>query len=149
MDDSSRKDLHEIESKDFRVLEGDDVHLEKWPTRVDPVYKPKDPYKSLLEEHIAKLSAPPSDRHAILLTLQATDAGGKTGPSVRLGARSVRVRHILGSKPSARKAGSAKTRDEIGALTHKTPDETGAIIFDHQDNRPLVDSKMIRRYPGP
>ena len=73
----------------------------------------------LLEEHIAKLSAPPSDRHAILLTLQATDAGGKDGAIRPLGARSVRVHHIIGAKPSARKAGSAKARDEGGVLTHK------------------------------
>jgi hypothetical protein len=65
------------------------------------------------------------------------------------GARSIRVRRILRAKPSAGKAGSAKTRDEIGALTHETPDEAGAVIFDHQENRPLVDSKVIRRYPEP
>ena len=67
-----------IDCKDFRVREGDNVHLEKWPTRVDPVYKSKDQYKSLLEEHVDKLSAMQrlhyaSNRHAILLILQATD----------------------------------------------------------------------------
>ena len=46
-----------IDCKDFRVREGDNVDLEKWPTKVDPVYKSKDQYKSLLEEHVAKLSA--------------------------------------------------------------------------------------------
>ena len=46
-----------IDCKEFRVREGDKVHLEKWPTKVDPVYKSKDQYKSLLEEHVAKLSA--------------------------------------------------------------------------------------------
>jgi hypothetical protein len=46
-----------IESKDFRVREGDRVKLEKWPTKVDPVYKSKEQYKSLLEEHVAKLSS--------------------------------------------------------------------------------------------
>ena len=46
-----------IESKDFRVREGDKVNLEKWPTKVDPVYKSKEQYKSLLEDHVAKLSA--------------------------------------------------------------------------------------------
>ena len=28
-----------INSKDFRVREGDEVDLKKWPTKVDPVYK--------------------------------------------------------------------------------------------------------------
>jgi polyphosphate kinase 2 (PPK2 family) len=73
-----------IDRKDFRVREGDDVHLEKWPARVDPVYKSKDQYKSLLEEHVAKLSAMQrlhhaSNRHAILLIFQATGATGKDG----------------------------------------------------------------------
>jgi len=73
-----------IHTKDFRVREGDEVHLEKWPTKVDPVYKSKDQYKSLLEEHVAKLSSMQrfhhaSDRHAILLIFQATDAAGKDG----------------------------------------------------------------------
>ncbi len=39
------------------MREGDNVHLEKWSTKVDPVYKSNDQYKSLLEEHVAKLSA--------------------------------------------------------------------------------------------
>jgi len=28
-----------IHSKDFRVREGCEVNLKKWPTKVDPVYK--------------------------------------------------------------------------------------------------------------
>ncbi len=44
-----------IEARDFRVREGDEVHLRKWPTKVDPVYRSKDDYKSLLEEHVARL----------------------------------------------------------------------------------------------
>ena len=79
-----------IDCKDFRVREGDNVDLEKWPTKVDPVYKSKDQYKSLLEEHVAKLSAMQrlhhaSNRHAILLILQATDAAGKDGA----------IRHVM------------------------------------------------------
>ena len=79
-----------IDIKDFRVREGEKVHLEKWPTKVHPVYKSKRQYKSLLEEHVAKLSAMQhlhyaSDRHAILLILQATDAAGKDGA----------IRHVM------------------------------------------------------
>ncbi len=42
-----------IHSKDFRVREGDEVDLDKWPTMVDPVYKSKEQYQELLNEHVA------------------------------------------------------------------------------------------------
>jgi PPK2 family polyphosphate:nucleotide phosphotransferase len=73
-----------INSKDFRVKEGDDVDLGKWPTKVEPAYKSKDEYKQMLEEHVAQLSALQelhyaSDRYAVLLIFQAMDAAGKDG----------------------------------------------------------------------
>ncbi len=73
-----------IHAKDFRVREGDEVNLKKWPTIVDPVYKSKEQYQKLLEEHVARLSVQQqllyaSDRHAILLIFQAMDAAGKDG----------------------------------------------------------------------
>jgi PPK2 family polyphosphate:nucleotide phosphotransferase len=79
-----------IETKDFRVGEGDKVDLDKWPTKVDPVYKSKGQYKKLLKDHVAQLSAQQrlhyaSNRHAILLIFQAMDAGGKDGA----------IRHVM------------------------------------------------------
>jgi PPK2 family polyphosphate:nucleotide phosphotransferase len=73
-----------INSKDFRVRQGDDVDLHKWPTKVEPVYKSKEQYRKLLEEHVAQLSAQQqllyaSNSHAILLIFQAMDAAGKDG----------------------------------------------------------------------
>ena len=73
-----------IDSKDFRVREGDDVDLSKWPTKVKPVYNSKKQYHALLEDHVARLSAQQellyaSNRHAILLIFQAMDAAGKDG----------------------------------------------------------------------
>jgi PPK2 family polyphosphate:nucleotide phosphotransferase len=73
-----------INSKDFRVREGDDVSLRKWPTKVDPVYKSKEQYQELLVEHVAKLSSQQqllyaSNRYAVLLIFQAMDAAGKDG----------------------------------------------------------------------
>jgi PPK2 family polyphosphate:nucleotide phosphotransferase len=73
-----------INSKDFRVREGYEVDLKKWPTKVDPVYKSKEQYKKLLEEHVAQLSSQQqllyaSDRYAVLLIFQALDAAGKDG----------------------------------------------------------------------
>src|SRR6202451_713827 len=73
-----------ISSKDFRVPEGDEVNLKKWPTLVEPVYKSKEQYKNLLEEHVAQLSSQQqllyaSNRYAFLLIFQAMDAAGKDG----------------------------------------------------------------------
>jgi len=77
-------------SKDFRVREGDEVNLEKWPTKVDPVYDSKEQYEKLLEEHVAQLSSMQqlhyaSNRHAVLLIFQAMDAAGKDGA----------IRHVM------------------------------------------------------
>jgi len=74
----------------FRVTEGDEVDLEKWPTKVNPVYKSKDQYQALLEDHVTLLSAQQqlhyaSNRHAILLIFQAMDAAGKDGA----------IRHVM------------------------------------------------------
>src|SRR3984893_5018531 len=73
-----------INSKDFRVREGDEVNLRKWPTNVDPVYKSKEHYKELLGEHVAQLSAlqkllHASNSYAVLLIFQGMDAAGKDG----------------------------------------------------------------------
>jgi len=77
-------------SKDFRVREGDEVNLEIWPTKVDPVYDSKEQYEKLLEEHVAQLSSMQqlhyaSNRHAVLLIFQAMDAAGKDGA----------IRHVM------------------------------------------------------
>ena len=73
-----------INSKNFRVREGDDVDLRKWPTNVAPTYKWKDQYQRLLREHVAQLSSQQqllyaSNRYAVLLIFQAMDAAGKDG----------------------------------------------------------------------
>ena len=73
-----------ISSKDFRVLEGHEVNLRKWPTNVKPVYKSKEHYQKLLGEHVAQLSTLQellyaSNRYAVLLIFQAMDAAGKDG----------------------------------------------------------------------
>ena len=73
-----------IDLKDFRVKEGDEVNLKKWPTAIDPVYEFKEHYHELLREHVAQLSSQQqllyaSNRYAILLIFQAMDAAGKDG----------------------------------------------------------------------
>jgi PPK2 family polyphosphate:nucleotide phosphotransferase len=79
-----------INCKEFRVREGDEVNLRKWPTKTDPVYKSKEDYKSLLEGHVTKLGAMQElhyacNRHAVLIILQGPDASGKDGA----------VRHVM------------------------------------------------------
>ena len=73
-----------IESKNFRVREGEKVRLKKWPTKVKPFYKSKEHYQKLLEAHTREMSARQGllyahDRYALLLIFQAMDAAGKDG----------------------------------------------------------------------
>ena len=73
-----------IDSKDFRVQEGETVELKKWPTRVKPVYQSKEQYQELLAEQVAELSELQqlqyaSNRYSVLLIFQAMDAAGKDG----------------------------------------------------------------------
>jgi PPK2 family polyphosphate:nucleotide phosphotransferase len=73
-----------INAKDFRVREGDEVDLKKWPTILEPGYKSKAQYQELLGEHVARLSSQQqllfaSNLHAVLLIFQAMDAAGKDG----------------------------------------------------------------------
>src|SRR5277367_6378265 len=79
-----------IRSKDFRVREGDEVDLRKWPTQVERVYKSKQHYQELLREHVAQLSSLQqllyaSNSYAVLLIFQAMDAAGKDGA----------IRHVM------------------------------------------------------
>jgi PPK2 family polyphosphate:nucleotide phosphotransferase len=73
-----------INSKDFRVREGGEVNLQKWPTNVELIYKSKEHYQKLLGEHVAQLSSQQqllyaSNLYAVLLIFQAMDAAGKDG----------------------------------------------------------------------
>ena len=73
-----------IKSSDFRVRESHKVDLDRWPTRVAPVYKTNQQYQDLLGKHVAALSSQQellyaSNRYAILLIFQAMDAAGKDG----------------------------------------------------------------------
>ena len=73
-----------LNSKNFRVQEGDVIKLQKWPTKVEPVYRSQEHYKNLLEERIAQLSSLQellyaSNRYAVLLIFQAMDTAGKDG----------------------------------------------------------------------
>jgi len=73
-----------IAIKDFRVVQGMKVKLDKWPTQVKPVYKSKKEYKALLAKQVGELSEQQqlqyaSNSYAVLLIFQAMDAAGKDG----------------------------------------------------------------------
>lgn len=75
---------HKIDPDDFRVPEGKQVDLRKWPTQVKAFYKSGSKYKKHLAEHVKKLSSRQTllyahDRYALLLIFQAMDAAGKDG----------------------------------------------------------------------
>jgi len=44
-----------INSKEFRVHEGEQVKLLKWPALVKPVYQSKEQYQELLGEQVGEL----------------------------------------------------------------------------------------------
>jgi len=73
-----------INADKFRVPEGKDIKLGKWPTQVKPFYKSKKQYKEMLAAQIAELNELQRlhyacDRYALLIILQAMDAAGKDG----------------------------------------------------------------------
>jgi hypothetical protein len=55
-----------IMSDEFRVVEGDEVELAKWPTKVKPGYRNAAQYRKLLQQHI---------RHNVLTCRTSSDAG--------------------------------------------------------------------------
>jgi polyphosphate kinase 2 (PPK2 family) len=122
-----------ISSKDLRVPAGDEVNLKKWPTKVEPVYKSKEQYKELLEEHVAQLSSQQqvlyaSNRYALLLIFQAMDAAGKDGA----------VRHVMsGVNPQGCQVFSYKhpsatelEHDFLWRTTRDLPERGKISIFD-------------------
>ncbi len=133
-----------INSKDFRVREGHEVDLKKWPTKVDPVYKSKEQYKKLLEEHVAQLSSQQqllyaSNRHAVLLIFQAMDAAGKDGA----------IKHVMsGVNPQGCQVFSFKhpspaelEHDFLWRTTRELPERGRIGIF----NRSYYEEVLIAR----
>ena len=78
-----------IDAKDFRVREGDEIDHSNWPTKVEPVYDSKKQYHTLLEDHVARLSAQQqllyaSDRHAGPADLSGAVAGPMRLPEPKI-----------------------------------------------------------------
>ncbi len=102
-----------IHTKEFRVRARDEVNLDEWPTKVEPVYKSKKHYKKALAEHVALLSAQQrlhyaSHRYSLLIIFQAMDAAGKDGA----------IRHVMsGVNPQGCQVFSFK-HPSAGELEH-------------------------------
>ena len=133
-----------IHSKDFRVQEGDDVSLDKWPTRVESVYQSKGEYQKFLSEHVRALSSLQqklyaSNRYAILLIFQAMDAAGKDGA----------IKHVMsGVNPQGCQVFSFKhptatelQHDFLWRTTRELPERGQIGIF----NRSYYEEVLIAR----
>src|SRR5450755_984388 len=136
--------IMKINTKDYRVLEGDKVHLRKWPTHVDAVYKSKEHYHKLLGEHVAQLSALQqllyaSNRCAVLLIFQAMDTAGKDGA----------IKHVMsGVNPQGCQVFSFKhpspaelQHDFLWRTTRELPERGRIGIF----NRSYYEEVLIAR----
>src|SRR5271165_743941 len=133
-----------ISTEEFRVREGDDVDLDKWPTQGKPTYKSKDDYKAILEDHVAQLSSLQqlhyaSNRYAVLLIFQAMDAAGKDGA----------IRHVMsGVNPQGCQVFSFKhpspvelQHDFLWRTTRDLPERGRIGIF----NRSYYEEVLIAR----
>jgi PPK2 family polyphosphate:nucleotide phosphotransferase len=133
-----------IHIKEFRVDEGEEVDLGKWPTKVDALYKSKDQYKKVLEDHVEQLSTQQqllyaSNRHAVLLIFQAMDAAGKDGA----------IRHVMsGVNPQGCQVFSFKhpsaaelEHDFLWRTTRDLPERGRIGIF----NRSYYEEVLITR----
>ncbi len=137
-----------LNMQDFRVREGDDVDLRKWPTLVKPGYSSKRQYEKLLADHVARLSALQqllyaSNRHAILIIFQAMDAAGKDGA----------IKHVMsGVNPQGCQVFSFKhpsaielQHDFLWRTTRDLPERGRIGIF----NRSYYEEVLIARvHPG-
>ena len=133
-----------MNSTDFRVWEGKDINLRKWPTTVEPVYKSKEHYQRLLEEHVAQLRSLQtllyaSNRYAVLMIFQAMDAAGKHGA----------IKHVMsGVNPQGCQVFSFKhpsaaelQHDFLWRTTRELPERGRIGIF----NRSYYEEVLIAR----
>lgn len=79
-----------IDTKTFQVLEGNEIELDHWATKIKPLCKSKKAARELLQAHVARLSDQQrllyaSNRHALLVIFQAMDTAGKDGA----------IRHVM------------------------------------------------------
>jgi len=133
-----------IHSSNLRVRPGKRVDLKEWPTIGKPIYKSKEQYQKLLEEHIGELSSLQqlqyaSNRYALLLIFQGMDAAGKDGA----------VRHVMsavnpaGCEVFSFKQPSAEEleHDFLWRTTYRLPERGRIGIF----NRSYYEEVLVAR----
>ncbi len=133
-----------IQSDDFRVPAGKKVDLDKWSTIVPPFCKSKEKYQTVLERHVASLSALQqlhyaSGRYAMLLIFQGMDSAGKDGA----------IRHVMsGVNPEGCEVFSFKQpsaeelkHDFLWRTTCRLPERGRIGIF----NRSYYEEVLITR----
>jgi PPK2 family polyphosphate:nucleotide phosphotransferase len=79
-----------FDTQAFKVREGDEVDLGRWPTGISPLCRSKKACFRKLQDHVEQLSEQQrllyaSNRHALLLVFQAMDTAGKDGA----------IRHVM------------------------------------------------------
>jgi PPK2 family polyphosphate:nucleotide phosphotransferase len=130
--------------KNFQVREGEKVDLKKWPTIVDPLFKSKKEYRTMLADQIEELSSQQSllyaaDSYALLVIFQAMDAAGKDGA----------IKHVMsginpqGCEVSSFKHPSAEELDHdfLWRTTRRLPERGRIGIF----NRSYYEEVLIAR----
>jgi PPK2 family polyphosphate:nucleotide phosphotransferase len=133
-----------INSKDFRVPAGKKVDLDQWPTVVEPFFKSKEEYATLLAKHVEGLSSLQqlqyaSGRYAVLLIFQGIDCAGKDGA----------IRHVMsGVNPEGCEVFSFKQpsaeelkHDFLWRTTCRLPERGRIGIF----NRSYYEEVLITR----
>ncbi|MBA2590659.1 MAG: polyphosphate kinase 2 family protein [Alphaproteobacteria bacterium] len=131
-----------IHPGDFRA--GRHVDLDKWPTRIKPVYASKDDYQEKLADHVARLDEQQqrlyaSNKYALLVIFQAMDAAGKDGV----------IRHVLsGVNPQGCQVFSFKhpsatelAHDFLWRTTRDLPERGKIGVF----NRSYYEEVLIAR----
>ena len=133
-----------INSKEFRVKQGEKVNLEKRPTSVKPYYNSKKEYHKHLAEQVDSLSKLQclhyaSNRSALLLIFQGMDGAGKDGI----------IRHVMsGVNPQGCQVFSFKQpsaeelqHDFLWRTTHRLPERGRIGIF----NRSYYEEVLVAR----
>ena len=133
-----------VNSKDFRVSEGEKLKLEKWPTQITSVFESKDDYHDILEKRVNELSdlqrmLAAHNRYALLLIFQGMDAAGKDGA----------IRHVMsGVNPQGCQVYSFKKPNEqeiehdfLWRTTYRLPEKGRIGIF----NRSYYEEVLIVR----
>jgi PPK2 family polyphosphate:nucleotide phosphotransferase len=136
-----------LDLKEYRVRPGRKVNLNRWPTRVEPLYRSTKHYRELLAESRKELSQMQGvlyahNRHAVLLIFQGMDTAGKGGA----------IRHVMsGINPQGCQVYSFKqpsdeelAHDYLWRSNKRLPERGRIGIFDRSYYEEVL---IVRVYP--